>query len=154
VAAWRWRCRICVAARAEAGTEEQVSDVLAAAFRAVDEVGRIAVPRHQTLKRYFRIAGIRPGELAIAVVEHELDRTAADRLARPRSVEDHVGHGVAAQVLRGDLAHDPAHGVDDVGLAAAIRPDDAGQIRGKSDGGWIDEGLESGEFDPGKAHFS
>ena len=62
-------------------------------------------------------------------------------------------HGVAAQVLGGQLAHDPAHGVDDVRLAAAVGPDDAGEIAGKADRGGIGERLESGDFDLGQAHL-
>ena len=141
-----------VAARTEPGAEKQVRDVLAAALGAVDEVGRVAVPRHEALQRDFGIAGIGSRELAVAVVEDQLDRAAANRLAAARAIEDHVGHRVAAQVLRGNLAHHPADRVDDVRLAAAIRADDASQVAGKRDGGGIDERLETGEFYPGKAH--
>ena len=138
-----------VAARTEAGAEEQVRDVLAPALRAVDVISGNAVARHDALQRDLGVSGIRARNLAVAVVEHQFDRAAADRLAAARAVEDHVGHGVAAQVLRGNLAHDPAHGVDDVRLAAAIRADDARQIRWKCNRGRIDERLETGEFDPG-----
>ena len=54
-----------------------------------------------------------------------------------RAVEDHVLHGVAAQVLGGGLAQHPAHGVDDVGLAAAVGADDADEMARES-GSWWD----------------
>ena len=122
-----------VAARAEAGAEEQLRDVLAAAARAVEEIVRRAVARDLALERHLGVFGIRTGDLAVAVVEHQFDGGGADRLARRRAVEDHVGHRVAAQVLGRQLAHDPAHGVDDVRLAAAVRADDTGEIARKSD---------------------
>ena len=141
-----------VAARTEAGAEKQVRDVLSAALGAIDEVGRVAVPRYEALQRDFRIAGIGSRELAVAVVEDQFDRPASDRLAAARPIEDDVGHRVATQVLRGNLAHHPADRIDDVRLAAAIRADDASQVAGKRNSGGIDERLETGEFYPGKAH--
>jgi hypothetical protein len=55
---------------------------------------------------------------------------------------------LAAQMLGGTLAHHPAHGVDDVGLAAAVGADDRAQIAGEIDGGGVHERLEPGQFDP------
>jgi hypothetical protein len=63
------------------------------------------------------------------------------------AVEDHVGHGLAAQVLGRALAHDPAHGVDDVGLATAVGADDGAQVARQRHRRRVDEGLESGELD-------
>ena len=122
-----------VAARAEAGAQEQLRDVLAAAARAIDEVARGAIARNEPLQRDFVVARVGPADLAVGVVEEQLDGGGADRLACRRAVEDDVRHGLAAQVLGGELAHDPAHGVDDVGLAAAVGPDDAGEITGETD---------------------
>lgn len=51
-----------------------------------------------------------------------------------------------------ELAHDPAHGVDDVRLAAAIGPHHAGHVGRQVQGGRIDERLEAGELDRGKTH--
>ena len=142
-----------VAARAQAGSEEQLRDVLAAAARAIEEIVRRPVARHLALERHLGVVGIRPGDLAVAVVEHQFDRGGAHRLARRRAVEDDVGHRVAAQVLRGQLAHHPAHRVDDVGFAAAVGADDAGEIAWKSHGGRVGERLESSNFDLGQAHL-
>ena len=141
-----------VAARAETGPEEQLGDVLAAAAGAVDVVGARAVARDLATQRHFGIGRIGATDLAVGVVEHQLDRRLADRLARARAVEDDIGHGVATQVLGGQFAHHPAHGIDDIGLAAAVRTDDAGEVAGEGDGGRVDEGLEPGELDLGQTH--
>ena len=142
-----------VAARPKAGAEEQVGDVLAAAAHAVDEVGRGAVAGHLALERNLRVARVRAADLAVGVVEHQLDGGRTDRLARARAVEHDVRHVVAAQVLGGQLAHHPAHRVDDVGFAAAVRADDTGEIAGEADLCGIYEGFEAGEPDLGQPHL-
>ena len=50
---------------------------------------------------------------------------------------------VAAQVLRALLAQHPADGVDDVRLAAAVRPDDAGDAAREIENRTLGEGLEA-----------
>ena len=143
-----------VAARAEAGAEEQLRDVLATATHAVQEIRRRAVAGDQPLQRDLRVARVLAAELAVRVVEDEFDEGIADRLARRGAVEDDVRHRVAAQVLGRDLAHHPAHGVDDVRLAAAVRSDDADEAARKTDRRRVDERLESGQLDLGQAHRS
>src|SRR5262249_52518589 len=63
----------------------------------------------------------------------------------PRAGEDHVLHIRAAHALVRAFAHHPAHGVDDVRLAATVRPDDAGQSRLDSELGIVAEALEAGQ---------
>jgi hypothetical protein len=89
------------------------------------------------------------GGLAVVVVEHQLDRGPAGGLAVRRAVEDDVLHRLAAQLRGFRFAEHPAHRVDDIGLAAAVRPDHADQLPGHLEVGRIDEGLETGEFDRG-----
>jgi len=48
---------------------------------------------------------------------------------RPEAGEDYVVHAGGAHVLVGTLAHDPAHGLDEIRLAAAVRADNAGKAR-------------------------
>ena len=141
-----------VAARAQPGAKEQLGDVLAAAAHAVQEIRRLPVARDEALQRDLGVVRVLAAELAVGVVEHEFDRGGADRLARARAVEDHVRHRVAAQVLGGDLAHDPAHRIDDVRLAAAVRPHHADQVRRETDRGRVHERLETGQLDLGQAH--
>src|SRR5438067_1762127 len=141
-----------VAARAEPRAEKQVGDVLAPAAHAVDEVRRGVVARHLALQRDLAVARVGAADLAVGVVEHQLHGGHADRLARGGAIEHHVRHVVAAQMLGGELAHHPAHGVDDVRLAAAVGTDDTGEIAGEGYLGGIDEGLEAGELDLGQPH--
>ena len=56
----------------------------------------------------------------------ELHLGDAHRGALDSAVEDAVGHALGAQELVALLAQDPGNGVDDVGLAAAVGADDAG----------------------------
>ena len=75
------------------------------------------------------------------------------RKALARKPEAARARVVAAQMLGGQLAHDPAHGVDDIRLAAAVGTDDTGEIAGESYLCGIDEGLEAGELDLGQPHL-
>jgi hypothetical protein len=141
-----------VATGSEPGAQEQPGDVLAPAARAVEEVGRGAIARHDAPHGNLGVIGILPAHCSIGVVEHELDRGGPHRLASARAVEYDVRHRVAAQMLGGTLAHHPAHGVDDVRLAATVRAYDADEIRGEADGGRVHEGLEAGQLDLAETH--
>ena len=66
----------------------------------------------------------------------------ADRRPRLRTREDDVVHPLAAEPARGLLAHHPADGIDDVGLAAAVRAHDGGDAIVEGEDGAVDEGLE------------
>jgi hypothetical protein len=92
-------------------------------------------------------AGVFAGDGVVAVVEDQLDRRLADRLARRAAGEDHVGQLSPRRRLAATFAHHPADGVDDVGLAAAVRPDHAGHVGRQVQGGRIDEGFEAGQLD-------
>jgi len=59
--------------------------------------------------------------------------------------EDHVVHRARAQRLRRALAHNPAKRLEQVRLAAAVRPDHAGQSRPDPQLGCFDERLEPAE---------
>src|SRR5581483_1716169 len=142
-----------VAAGAQAGAEEQVGDVLAAATGGVDEVAGRAIARDLAFQGNLVVVGVDAPDLAVRVVEHQLDGGAAYGLARGRAVEHDVRHVLAAQMLGRKLAHHPAHSIDDIGLTAAVRADDASEIAGKTDLGGIDEGLETGELDLGQPHL-
>ena len=140
-----------VRAGTEARAEEEVVDVAAPDRDVVDVVARVAVAREHALDRDLGVLAPLPADAPGAVVEVQLDRGAADRLAVTGTVEDHVLHRLAAQRRGLRFAEHPAHGVDHVGLAAAVRADDADELSGRADGGGIDEGLEAGELDLGEA---
>ncbi len=141
-----------VAARAQPGAEEDVRDVAPAAFHAIEEIGVLRVTGHAAPDRNLGKGRIFPGQGAVGVIEDEFDARLSDRLARIRAVEDDVGHRLATQVLCGALAHDPTHGVDDVGLPTAVGTDDRRHVARKADRGRIDEGFETGEFDAFQTH--
>ena len=140
-----------VGARAEAGAEEEVVDVAAAHRNVVDVVGRIAVARQHALDRQLGVLAPLAADAPWLLSKIELDRRAADRLAVAGAVEDHVLHRLAAQRRCLRFAEHPAHGVDDVGLAAAVRADDADELARRGDRRRIDERLEAGELDLGEA---
>ncbi len=140
-----------VRARTEPGAEEEVVDVAPADRDVVDVVRGIAVAREHALDRDLGVLTPLPADPAQAVVEMELDRSAADRLALAGAVEDHILHRLAAQRRGLGLAQHPAHGVDHVRLAAAVRADDADELAGRCDGRGIDERFETGELDLGEA---
>jgi hypothetical protein len=136
-----------VAARPQTRTEEEVLDVPPAAARAIEEIAGLAVARDLALDRDLVVLGVLPARASIAVVEDQLDARRSDRLAPGGAVEDHIGHGLAAQHLGRALAHHPAHGINDIGLAAAVRAHDTDQVARKEHGRRIDKRLEAREPD-------
>ncbi len=128
-----------VAARTQTRSEEQLGDVLAAHLRAIDEIIRRSIAAHRPPQRHFVIARVGAADLALGVVEHQFHRRRAQGLACCGTVEDDIGHRIAPQMLRGDLAHHPAHGINDVRLAASVRTDDAREAARKRDRRRVDE---------------
>ena len=137
---------------ADAGTEEHIGDVLAPALGLVEKIIRLSVASGLTSDRYLGVARVLTGCATIGTIEDELDRCLAHGLARAGAAEDHVRHGIAAQVLGRAFAHHPTHRIDDIGFTAAIRADNADQTAINRDGNRIDKGLETGEFDFLEAH--
>ena len=128
-----------VAARAETCAEKQLRDVFTAAARTVQRIFRTAIARYLALQRHFGVTGIRAADLAVGIIEHQLNRGRSHRLASARAVKDDIGHRIAAQMLGGEFAHDPAHRIDDVRLAATVWPNHSRQITGECHGRWIHE---------------
>ncbi len=142
-----------VGARAEAGAEEEIVDVAAANRDVVDVIGGIAVARQHALDRQLGVLSPLPADPPGAVVEDELDRRPADRLALASAIEDDVLHRLAAKRRRLRFTEHPADGVDDVRLAAAVRADDADELAGRADRGGVHERFEPGELDLGEAQW-
>jgi hypothetical protein len=135
-----------VGARTQAGAEEEVDHVAAADVQVVDVVAGIALAVEHALDRDLGVLAPLPGGAALGVVEKQLDAGAADFLAVAGALEDHVLDRLAAQLGGLGLAQHPAHGIDDVGLAAAVGADHARQLAGKKHGGGLDKGLEARKF--------
>jgi hypothetical protein len=138
-----------VGARPQARAEEDVLDVAPAHGLAVDVVRGRTIARQGALDGDLGILAPLAGRLAGAVVEHQLDRGAAGRLAQGGAVEDHVLHRLAAQLRRFRFAQHPAYGIDDVRFAASVRADHADQLPRHLEIGGIDERLKSRQFDGG-----
>ena len=124
---------------------EQELDVLGAMLAAVDPVGRAAA----ALDLSGDLKLVQLGEVAaggaVAVVQGERDLGQVARRARGAAGEDDVVHLAAAHALGRGLAHDPAQGLDEVGLAASVGADDPGQARRDDQLRRIDEGLKAGK---------
>src|SRR5919197_6725142 len=132
-----------VGARAEARAEEHVGDVTPAHVRAVDVVARLAVALEHALHRDLGVLRPLAGGAAERIVEGELYRGSGERRAVHRAVEDHVLHRVTAQRRSAALTEHPAHRVDHVRFAAAVRADDADQLAGDMNRCGIYEGLKT-----------
>ncbi len=80
----------------------------------------------------------------LGIVDQQRDfGQVADR-PRAGATEDHIVHFAATHALGRGLAHDPAQRLDDIGLAAPVGADNAGDARFDHQFGRIDERLESG----------
>ena len=142
-----------VAVRPDAGAEQNVRDVFAAAARVVQVVLRRAVARNDAANGDLVIAGEGARDRAVGIIERELDARDADGLSIRGAVEDDVDHRVAAQRLRGRFAEHPANRIDDVGFAAAVWPHDSHQIAREFDRGRIDECFEARKLDLTQAQW-
>ena len=122
---------------------EQQADVARPRILAVDPVGRadfaLDAPRHLKVVGVVELGRCR----ARAIVDEQ--RHLGGVAGRPvlRAGEDHVVHGRAAHALIGGLAHGPAQRLEQVRLAAAVRPDHAGESRLDQDFGRLDKGFEA-----------
>ena len=139
-------------ARAGRGVGEQELDVARPDFLAVDAVGRaeVALDAPRDLDRLRIVEGGR--RAAIGIVEEKPDLGDVARRTPGRAGEDHVLHARAAHVLVRALAHHPAQGLDEIRLAAAVRPDDAGEARLDPELGLVAETLEAGQAQPLELH--
>lgn len=127
---------------ADAGVGEQFLDVQEAAGVAVDLVLAAAVAEHDPRDGDL---GVLDGEGPVGVVDGQGHLGAAQRRAAGGAGEDDVLHLAAAQRLGALLAHDPAEGVHHVGLARAVRTDDACDARLEPERGRRGERLEAAE---------
>ena len=124
---------------ADAGVGEQLLYVEQPAGRAVDGVLGAPAAEHGPADRHF---GVLDRQRAVGVVDGEEHLGAAQRRPARRAREDDVLHLAAAQRLGALLAHDPCQGIDHVGLARPVGPDDAGDPRLELERRRGGEGLE------------
>ena len=141
-----------ITARAHARTQKQIGNVAAAHGLIVDEISRFTLPRQLPLDAHLGILPPRPLQTVVAVVKHQFHRSPRRRTARRRTVKNHVLHTLAAKLLRRSLAQHPAHRVNHIRLAAAVRPDNRNKLPRHMNRGRVGKRFEAGEFDVGKAH--
>ncbi len=138
--------------RAGRGVGEQHLDVARPHVAAVGLVGRarVAGDAAHDVQRVGLVEALRCGAVGIVDAERHLGEAA--RGAGGGAGEDHVLHPVAAHRGRAGFAHDPAQGLEKVGLSAAVRTDHAGQPVHDRQVGRVDEALEPGEAEAAEAH--
>ena len=131
---------------------EQELDVARPDFLAVDAIGRtlVALDPPGDLDRLRIVEG--GGRAALGIVEEQPDLGDVARRAPGGAGEDHVLHARAAHVLERAFAHHPAQRLDEVRLAAAVRPDDAGQPGLDPELDAVAEALEAGQAQALKFH--
>ena len=112
----------------ETRVAQQLLHVQQPADAAVDRVLARTVAEERAADRHL---GVVDGQRAVAVVDRQLHLGAAERPASRGAGEDDVLHLAAAEGLGALLAHHPGERVDDVRLARAVGPDDAGHARSR-----------------------
>ncbi len=139
----------------DARVGQQLLDIEQPARLPVDRVLRAAVAEHGPRDRHL---GVVDRQRAVGVVDGQADLGPAQRspasrtLAAGRAGEDDVLHLAAAQRLGALLAHHPGEGVDDVGLAGPVRPDDGRDARLEVERRGRGEGLEPLEGEALQVH--
>ena len=134
------------------GIGEQQLHVAGAHFLAIDAIDRAGLALDAAGD--FQDIGIveRGGRGAVGIVEDQRDFGGVARRPVARARKDHVVHARGAHGLVGAFAHHPAHGFDQVGLAAAIGADNAGQARLHMEHGLVGEGFEAVQLEAGELH--
>ena len=130
------------------GVREQQLDVAGAHITAIDAVGGALAAADAA--RHFEDGALVMGKrrVARAAVERQDDLGQIARRAAGGPGKDHIVHFAATQPLGGALAHHPAQCLDEIGFAAAIRADDAGQPGLDRQLGRLDERFEAGKTKP------
>ena len=141
-----------VGTRAQAGAQKDVLHVAPTHDLVVDVVAAGAVAGEHALDGNFSELVPLPTSAVVVVIEGEFYAGAAGRFAAGGAVEDDVLHRLATQLTGFALPQHPAHGVHDVGLAAAVGPDNANELPRQREVGGLGKGFEAREFDRLQAH--
>ena len=130
-----------IALPAHAGVHKQLRHVLQSDGLAVDVILALSAAVIPPGDGHLRL--VHRWEQMTGVVQHQRHLSKAHRGAFFRAAEDHVLHFAAPEGLAGLLAHDPADGVGNVGLAGAVRPHDGCNILTEVQDRLIREGFEA-----------
>jgi hypothetical protein len=118
--------------------------------RPVDEV--LALSAAMQAPRDRDLGVVEPGELAVRVVEEELDLAEVGRAAIGAAREEHVVRLLRAQLLRRQAPRGPDDRIGDVRLPRSVRPDDDGDARLEPHLHRVGEGLEAAQLDRLEMH--
>ena len=140
--------------RAGGGVGEQDLHVARAHLAAVDAIGgaRLALDAARDVDLVLIVECGR--RRALGIVDRDRHLGIVARRAVIGAGENDLVHRGGAHGLVGGFAHHPAQRFDQVGFAAAVRPDDAGQSRLDHKIGRLDERLEPEQAQPRKFHNS
>jgi hypothetical protein len=125
-----------------------LAPVEASHLATVDAEGRAGAAVDAAHHLQHGIIGVLGRRRAIGIVDRQHHLGMVARGPGARAGEDDVVHATGAHGLGGVRPHHPAHGFQDVGLAAAVRADDAGQAGLDAELGRLDEGLEARKAKP------
>ena len=119
----------CRRAGTGCGIGKEQLHVAGADFAAIHAVDRaiIALDAAGDFERFSVVEG--GGRLAVLIVDGERHLRHIAGRAIAAAGKDHVVHSGGAQGFMRAFAHNPAQRLDQIGFAAAIRPDNAGQPR-------------------------
>ncbi|CAB4847318.1 unannotated protein [freshwater metagenome] len=134
---------------ADPGVGQELLDIEQPAGRAVDGVLRATVAEHRPRDRDL---GVLDGECAVGVVDREEYLGPSQRRAAGGAGEDDIFHLAAAKALGTLFTHHPCDGVDDIGLARAIGPDDTGDALLEMQGRRGRERLEAAQGEALEVH--
>ena len=129
---------------AHAGVHKQLVHVLEPAGLLVDVIlaltAAVVPPGH----RHFRL--VPGGENVLGVVDDQRHLGKPHLAALLGTAEDDILHLGAPELAAVLLAHDPADGVGDIGLAGAVGAHDGGDVLAEVQHGFLREGLKSLDF--------
>ncbi len=111
---------------ADAGVAQQLLHIHQTATAAVDFVFAGTVAKHSSGDRHL---GVFDRQCVVGVVDANGDFGAAQRRTRRGAGEDDVFHLAAAQRLCPLLPHHPRQGIDHIGFAGAVGPNDGRNAR-------------------------
>jgi len=131
---------------ADTRTHEEFTDVQKAAGNLVDAVLAFAVPEQAAGDLHLAERGIGLRKSGPIGGQDHGDLCHADGGGFHGSVEDDVVHLLAAQCLDPLFPHDPADGVDDIALAAAVGTDDGADPFSEVENDTVAERLKSCNF--------
>ncbi|MNU92533.1 hypothetical protein D3C71_824520 [compost metagenome] len=139
-------------ARAGGGISKQKLHVLGARLLAIDAVDRavFALDAARHLNFIGIVEGGRRGTVGIVEIEADFGGVAGRAVAG--TGENDIIHAGCAHVFVGVFAHHPTKRLHQIGLAAAVGTDNAGQARLDDEFGGFDEGLETDDAELVKLH--